>query len=136
MSTVSLKITFAGSYISKNGNDVFRYHVTGKPDALSAYEDAQGDNYRVDDEGNVLWFTTRFAGDTGTLVVNGDTGRIYADMSEFRKQASLAKQFGGNLGDQIAAAAVGKLFGKAIEPNQAANTPKQVSQSPSGIGGL
>lgn len=115
--TTTLKITCIGSYTSKNGNDVFRYKVTGKPESLAIFESVQGDNYRVDEAtGNILWFTTRFAGDDATLVVNSDTGKCYADMSEYRKQASLAKQFGGNLGDQIAKSAVGKLFRNAEQP--------------------
>jgi len=66
-----------GNYVSKNGNVVFRYKVTGSAEAMSAYEDAQGEYYTVDDAtGNVLWFTTRFAGDKATLVVT-DAGKIY-----------------------------------------------------------
>ena len=104
-----------GNYVSRNGNVVFRYKVTGSTEAMSAYEDAQGEYYTVDDAtGNVLWFTTRFAGDKATLVVT-DAGKIYADMSEFHKQASLAKQFGGNLGAELARIGASKLTGKPIE---------------------
>ena len=104
-----------GNYVSRNGNVVFRYKVTGSAEAMSAYEEAQGEYYTVDDAtGNVLWFTTRFAGDKATLVVT-DAGKIYADMSEFHKQASLAKQFGGNLGAELAKVAASKLTGKPIE---------------------
>lgn len=104
-----------GNYVSRNGNVTFRYKVTGPAEAMQAYEDAQGDYYTVDDAtGNVLWFTTRFCGDKATLVVS-DKGKVYADMTEFHKQASLAKQFGGNLGQELARAAATKLVGKQAE---------------------
>lgn len=109
--------TFRGDYVSKSGNVTFRYAVTGKPEALAIFEDVQDIHHRVDEAtGEYLWFTTRYCGDTATLIVNSDTGKIYPDMSEFRKQASLAKQFGGNLGDQIAQSAVSKLFRKTEQP--------------------
>ena len=105
-----LSIENLGMYISQKGNKTFRYKVTGTPDALEAYQQAQGDYYRVDEEtGNVLWFTTRYAGEKGTLVVS-DSGKIYADMTEFNKIASLTEQFGGELGKEIARQAVERLL--------------------------
>lgn len=106
-----LTIECLGMYVSRNGNDTFRYKVSGSPDALSAYEQAQGQYYTVDDvTGDVLWFTTRYAGEKAILVVT-DAGKIYPDMSTYAKQASLAKQFGGNLGQELAKSAVAKLIG-------------------------
>lgn len=117
----SLTITFLGDYISKAGNVTFRYSVDGKPEALAVFADVQGDYLREDEStGKYLWFTSRYCGDSATLIVNSDTGKIYPDMSEFRKQASLAKQFGGNLGDQIAQTAVSKLFRKTEQPAEPA----------------
>jgi len=113
-----LTATLIGQYVNKKGNDVFRYKVTGSPDAMEAYESVQGDYHREDEEtGNVLWFSSRFCGDTATLVVNEDTSKVYADMSEFKKIASLSSQFGGALGQEIARQGVSKLLGrKAVEP--------------------
>lgn len=112
-----LKATFISSYIKRNqdtgvATEVFRYKVTGSPEELAAYEAAKGKNHRVDNTtGDVLWFTTNFVGDDATLVITS-TGNVIADMTEFRKAASLIKQFGGNLGDALAAEAASKLLGK------------------------
>ena len=108
-----LSATCIGHYISQKGNKTFRYKVTGTPESLQAYQDAQGEYYRVDEEtGNVLWFTTRYAGERCALVVNSN-GKIYADMTEFNKIASLTEQFGGVLGQEIARQAVSRLMGGA-----------------------
>jgi hypothetical protein len=112
-----LKATFISSYIKRNvetgvATEVFRYKVTGSPEALAAYEAAKGKNHRVDNEtGAVLWFTTNFVGDEASLVITS-TGNVIADMTEFRKAASLIKQFGGNLGDALARESAAKLLGK------------------------
>lgn len=124
-----------GMYISRNGNETFRYKVSGSPDAMAAYEDAQGEYYTVDDAtGNVLWFTTRFCGDKATLIVS-DKGKIYPDMTQFAKTASLAKQFGGNLGQELAKAAAAKLIGGG----STASTPDPKVEQPqdkSDLGGF
>lgn len=114
-----LKIKSVGDYISKKGNSVFVYSVEGDKPEMAAYAKAQGANLRLvgkDDprglaEGTVLFFTTRFVGDNGSLVITSN-GNVVADMSDFRKADSLSKQFGGNLGDAIAAQAALSLLGK------------------------
>lgn len=109
-----LKIEYISMYVNERGNEVYRYKVSGSPDAMLAYEEAQGDYYRVDEEsGNVLWFTSRYVGEQATLIVNPDNNKIYPDMSEFKKVASLSSQFGGQLGAEIAKQAVSKLLGKS-----------------------
>jgi hypothetical protein len=131
-----LKGECLGMYVSRNGNETFRYKVTGSPEALTAYEEAQGEYYTVDDAtGNVLWFTTRYAGETATIVVT-DAGKIYADMSEFAKQASLAKQFGGNLGQELARSAAEKLLGKPVANSTPAQQPAEKKQDGGALGGF
>lgn len=104
-----LKLQSVGQYRNKKGTLVFRYKVTGSPDAMQAYEDAQGEFHVVDQEsGDVLYFTPRFAGKTAVLIVT-DEGRVYVDMSELEQQASLISQFGGNLGQAMADAFASKL---------------------------
>lgn len=123
--------TYVSEYV-KNGNTVFIYKVTGTSSALTAYEDAKGEYYRVDEAtGDVLYFTTRFMGDKATLVIN-DKGNIYPDMSEFNKAASLAKQFGGNLGQELARIAASKLMGtsaSASVPATQQGTPIDLKKS-------
>tara|TARA_R110000868_G_scaffold126384_2_gene333419 strand:- start:57 stop:413 length:357 start_codon:yes stop_codon:yes gene_type:complete len=106
-----LKATFLRDYVSGNGNPTFVYAVSGEKEGLKAYEKAQGKFYRVDEKtGEILWFTTRFIGDAGKLVITSN-GNVVADMSAFRKAESLATQFGGNLGEQLAKQAAINLLG-------------------------
>jgi hypothetical protein len=107
----NLLIKDQGSYRNKKGTTVFRYSVHGKPEAIEAYEDAQGEYFVQDEKLGVLYFTPRYAGKTANLVVNDDTGKVYVDDSEMQKQASVVSQYGGNLGQAMAEAAAKKLMG-------------------------
>ena len=106
-----LNAKLARSYKSPKGNTVFVYAVSGPETALTEFETAQGANHRVDDTtGKPLFFTTRCFGDNGTLIITSN-GKVVPDMSEFDKANSLAKQYGGNLGDQLARIASERLLG-------------------------
>lgn len=106
------------SYVNQKGNTVFRYKVTGSTEELKAYAKAKGEYHRVDEKtGDVLFFTTKYTGDTIPLVITS-TGNVIADMSEFRKAESLAKQFGGNLGDALASQSASALLGKPNTPTE------------------
>jgi len=112
-----MKVKLTRSYRSQKGNTVFVYSVTGSESQIEAYKAAQGDNYRETDEGVALWFTTRCIGERGTLIIT-DKGKVLPDMSAFEQAASMAKQFGGNFGAELARASVAKLLG---HDNDAAN---------------
>lgn len=105
-----MKAKFIRSYRSKNGNTVFVYGVAGTKDQIDAFKEIQGDQLRESDEGVPLWFTTRFIGNTGTLVVTSNN-KIVPDMSAYEKANSLAEQFGGNLGQELAKQAAAELLG-------------------------
>lgn len=106
-----MKIKLLRSYRSKNGNTVFVYSVAGTAAQIEAFKAAQGDNFREDTtNGTPLWFTTRCVGNTGTLIVT-EKGKVVPDMSAFEQAASLAKQFGGNFGQELAKASVAALLG-------------------------
>ena len=106
-----MKATLVRSYKSSKGNTVFVYAVKGTAEQLEAFAKAQGDFARVDDKtGEHLWFTTRCIGNSGTLIITSN-GKVVPDMSAFDQAASLAKQYGGNLGDQLAKAAAEQLLG-------------------------
>ncbi len=108
---MSLSVKMQRSYKSKNGNRTFVYAVSGKPSDLEAYKEAQGEFYRVDDKTNEpLWFTTRCIGKNGTLIIT-DNGNVVPDMSEYDEAASLAEQYGGNLGEMLAREAAQRLLG-------------------------
>lgn len=106
-----MKVTMQRSYKSKNGNRTFVYTVTGSNAEMEAYKEAQGEYYREDEKTQQsLWFTTKCIGKTGTLLIT-DNGNIVPDMSEFDEAASLAQQYGGNLGEMLAREAAQRLLG-------------------------
>ena len=106
-----MKIKLSRSYTSKQGNKVFVYTVAGTEAQLEEFKSVQGDNHRTDDKtGEPLWFTTRCVGNSGTLIITTN-GKVVPDMSAFDQAASLAKQYGGNLGEELAKAAAAQLIG-------------------------
>ena len=111
-----MNVKLQRSYRSKNGNVTFVYAVSGTASELKAYADAQGEFHRTDKDTNEpLWFTTRCIGDSGKLIVSSE-GKVYPDMSEFDQLASIVEQYGGNLGDHLAATAAAKLLGGKSAP--------------------
>jgi hypothetical protein len=108
-----MRITMLRSYTSPKGNKTFVYGVEGTPEQLSQYEEVSGSFYRVDDEtGQPLWFTTRCVGNTGKLLITKNK-KIVPDMSAYDQADSLAKQYGGSLGNELARIAALALTGNA-----------------------
>ena len=108
----NLKVSYLRNYRSKNGTSTFVYKVTGSAEAMERYAEVQGSFLRTDETtGDTLWFTTRFIGDAGNIIVTA-TDKIVADMSEFEKAASLASQFSGVFGEKLAEASIKNLLGK------------------------
>jgi len=106
-----MNVKLIRSYRSKNGNATFVYGVSGTASDLEAFEEAQGDYHRVDDEtGMPLWFTTRCIGNAGKLLITTN-GNIVPDMSAFDQAASLAEQYGGNFGQSLADSAAQAILG-------------------------
>jgi hypothetical protein len=106
-----MQISYLRSYTSKNGNKTFVYAVSGTEAQLSAFKSAMADNYRTDDEsGEPLWFTTRSVGPKAKLIITKNN-KVVPDMSAFDQAASLAKQYGGNLGTELARIAAQALTG-------------------------
>jgi hypothetical protein len=106
-----LQVSLIRSYRSAKGNTTFVYGVKGNAQAIESYKTAQGSYYREAEDGSPLWFTTRCIGDSGKLVITSK-GKVVPDMSAFEQADSLAKQYGGNFGAELAKASVAKLFGK------------------------
>ena len=116
-----MNVSLQRSYRSKNGNPTFVYKVSGAPADLEAYKDAQGEYYREDTEsGHALWFTTRCIGQSGKLIITTN-GNIVPDMSAFDQAASIAAQYGGNFGQELAKIAAGSILG--VTPVSAESTP-------------
>jgi hypothetical protein len=105
-----MKVSLMRSYRSKNGNATFVYKVAGNSTDLEAFKAAQGDYYREDENGSPLWFTTRCIGNNGKLIITTN-GNVVPDMSAFDQAASLASQYGGNFGAELARAAASQLVG-------------------------
>lgn len=123
-----MKATFIRSYRSKKGNPTFVYTVSGNEESLSQFKSAQGDYYREDDKtGKPLWFTTRFVGKNADLIIT-TSGNVVPDMSMFDAQASLAAQYGGNLGAELAKQAASILTGN--QP-QEVPAPEKTVEEPS-----
>ena len=119
-----MKIKLVRSYTSPKGNKVFVYTVAGTVEQLASLEEAQGVNHRVDDEtGETLWFTTRCVGNSGNLIITKNK-KVVADMSAYDQAASLAAQYGGNLGQELAKAAAAQLVGGSTS-----STPAPVSKA-------
>lgn len=101
----------------KNGNTVFVYTFLNlSPEKKAVLKSVQKDFYREDEAGNPLWFTTRYSGDKVDVVANEQSGKLYADTSKLDKAASLAKQYGGNLGQELAKISAAQLLGVAPQP--------------------
>jgi len=106
-----MKIKMIRSYRSKKGNPTFVYGVTGSAEDLAKYKDIQGGFYREDDKtGQPLWFTTRCVGENGDLIITTNN-KIVPDMSKFDQASSIAAQYGGNFGEELAKLTAMQILG-------------------------
>jgi hypothetical protein len=126
---INMTIKKLGSYRTTGGKNpgtlMFRYAVVGTPAELESYKKAQGDFHRVDEStGTPLYFTNKFAGNSANLIITAK-GRVIADMSAFDAANSLAIQYGGNLGQELAKQAVAQLLnGSSAAPVAAVTAPE------------
>ncbi len=123
-----MNVSLLRSYRSKNGNVTFVYGVKASEKDLAAFKEAQGDYYREDDNGTPLWFTTRCIGNTGKLIITTN-GNIVPDMSAFDQAASLAAQYGGNFGAELAKSAAAQILGHAPAADAPAEAPVEKTES-------
>lgn len=103
---MTLKGKYVRFYVSKKGNDTFVYELSGTPEAIAAYKEAQGENLRhTDDDPSkpCLFFTTRVGATPVVEIVASRSGNYFIDNSKMKMAANLAAQNGGNLGQAIAA---------------------------------
>jgi len=117
-----MNVSLQRSYRSKNGNPTFVYKVTGNAADLESYKDAQGEFHREDDNGHPLWFTTRCIGPHGKLIITTN-GNIVPDMSAFDQAASIASQYGGNFGQELARMSAASILGTSVPQVESANAP-------------
>lgn len=117
-----MNIKLVRTYRSKNGNPTFVYGVSGSQKDLAAFKAAQGEYYREDETGSPLWFTTRCVGTTGKLIITTN-GNVVPDMSAFDQAASIAAQYGGNFGAELAKAAAGQILNLGASSSASSATP-------------
>lgn len=123
-----MKINLVRSYRSRNGNPTFVYRVSGNASDLAAFKNAQGEYYREDADGTPLWFTTRCVGTTGKLIITTN-GNVVPDMSAFDQAASIAAQYGGNFGQELARQAAGQILGHSPSAQPAASHEPEAQAS-------
>lgn len=120
----TLQLTFARQYRKKQtGKLVFVYNVKGTAAQLDEYRDAQGSFLVEDEKGQPLFFTSRYVGESCPLVANHNGDGFYADTTEMDKQAAMVQQFGGNLGQALAAQIAASVAGKGAAASQGVGTP-------------
>jgi hypothetical protein len=123
-----MKISLLRSYRSKNGNPTFVYGVSASETQLEAFKTAQGEFYREDDNGKPLWFTTRCVGPQGQLIITTN-GNVVPDMSAFDQASSIASQYGGNFGQELARMSAQQVLGISDTPAPA-EEPAPIAQTP------
>jgi hypothetical protein len=123
-----MKAKFTHSYKkadSKNpgqAKDVYVYAVSGTAAELAAYKTAQAEQFREDETGAPLWFTTKVLPQNVVLAISQKSGKIYADTSEGDKINNLANQYPGLLGQAIAQVGATQLLSKIFGTAQPAVT--------------
>lgn len=133
-----MKISLLRSYRSQNGNATFVYTVSASESDLEAFKNAQGDYYRETDDGTPLWFTTRCVGEHGKLIITTN-GNIVPDMSRFDQASSIAAQYGGNFGQELARMSAQNVLGTqgsapSVDSNQAQpEESADTADEPSGL---
>lgn len=128
---MSLKARFSGNYRSKMGNTTFRYVVTGTKKELAAYAEAQGEYYREDEDGNALFFTTRYTGDNVDLIIT-NAGNVVVDNSTVAKMESIVGQSSGLIQMELAKLAAGHIMSNllGVGSTPVAATPTSVQAAP------
>lgn len=121
-----MKATFKSSYRKMDKNQkpttVFVFGVTGTAEELAKYKTAQGEHYRPNPDGEVLWFTTRFQGDVVKLNISAK-GKVVADNTEMDKMNSLIEQNKGALGEALARITAERIMGIQHKPYVPMNQP-------------
>jgi len=119
-----MKGTKIRQYRKDNGNLVHVYAVSGTKQEIALFEECQGDNLVVD-EGQPLWFTVNYAGESTDLIATSK-GNIIADTSKMDAAMSLADQYAGTpTGDAIAARLADELIGGLFAKKSSAQSASQ-----------
>jgi len=63
-------------YVSKQGNDVFKYEVTGTPEEIAQYKAVYPVDYTREETGNPIYFSTRNGGKNVELTITKNTNKV------------------------------------------------------------
>jgi len=111
-----MRINFKSSYrkVFKNGTagTVFVYAVIATAAELAIAKEAKQENIVPQPDGEVLMFTTRYAGPSANLIQSPKTNKFNIDNSELDQIRSIVEQNPGALGTAIAEAFAAKLLAK------------------------
>lgn len=126
---------FKSSYRKMDKNQkpttVFVHTVTGTADELKKYKEAQKEHYKEDPDGTVLWFTTRFQGNTVNLNISVKSQKVVADNTEADKMNSLIEQNKGAIGEALARIYAEKVMGiqyRNLEPTRVPDESADLSK--------
>lgn len=130
----TLQLSFARQYRKKaTGKLVFVYNVKGTAAQLDEYRDAQGSFLVEDEKGQPLFFTSRYVGEACPLVANHEGTGFYADTTTMDKQAAMVEQYGGNLGQALAAQIAASVTSTRNAGATSQGTPEPASK---GLGNI
>jgi hypothetical protein len=127
-----VKLISRGLYKNSKGKTIFRYAVSGSMDAMLAYEQAQGEYYYVSQDGDVMYYTAKFAGKTAVLNISAD-GKMFVDNSELDYQANVIKQLGGDLGQSLAEQIAKNLLSNNDDSGEETYKRKRIKTKDKGI---
>jgi hypothetical protein len=101
----------------------FVYAIDCTAEEAAQIKAIKGVHYRegepnTPEAGKPLWFSFDYFGEECIAKISKNN-KIYADNTEMRKQASLVKQFGGDLGKSLADLAAAQLLGAKAPTQQA-----------------
>lgn len=95
-------------YVSKNGNDVFKYAVTGTPEEVAQFEASQTVVHKQEGTDAPIYFSPRNGGNTVELGITTNTGKVFIKNLGQRKVLNVIKNNSDNLFGQALASEYAK----------------------------
>lgn len=123
-----MKIKFNGSYKRMNDRtrkmeDRFRYVVTGTQEELQKYEEIKGEYHRTNEDGEPLFFSQNFLGQTCELKFTLEGDKVYPDTSELDIAKNLISQNDGALATEMAKLVANHLLSSAVGRPASSSSP-------------
>ena len=123
-----MKIKFNGSYKRMNDRtrkmeDRFRYVVTGTQEELQKYEEIKGEYHRTNEDGEPLFFSQNFLGQTCELKFTLEGDKVYPDTSELDIAKNLISQNEGALATEMAKLVANHLLSSAVGRPASSSSP-------------